>query len=288
MLDVIRRAVRTRWFLCAALTAGLWVASVAAAQAHPFWLTASDLRPRKGDPVQLGACSGVGFKGEARDFSRARCVDYSWVVNRPYTLAPLALDGEPDWGRITFEYASGQWVQYVSDFASIELPAREFDAYLAQQGLYGPLQMRRRLPEPTLGRERYRRCAKLWLAGHDVFTARRAIGQPLEIVPLQPPGDEPALRVRVLWQGKPLVGAILQTWRQPLADDGRPRPVGERDSVAVEQKLRTDARGEAVIDVRAAGEWLVSVVHMVPCREPEVADWESTWASLVFARPLQH
>jgi hypothetical protein len=36
------------------------------------------------------------------------------------------------------------------------------------------------------------------------------------------------------------------------------------------------------------GEWLIGVVHMVPCREREAADWESYWASLTFApEPLR-
>jgi hypothetical protein len=36
--------------------------------------------------------------------------------------------------------------------------------------------------------------------------------------------------------------------------------------------------------VRESGEWLVSLVDMVPSAEPSEADWESTWASLTFAR----
>ena len=45
------------------------------------------------------------------------------------------------------------------------------------------------------------------------------------------------------------------------------------------------------LDVHAAGEWLVSTVHMLPVAAgtktapgTPAADWESTWASLTFAR----
>ena len=33
-----------------------------------------------------------------------------------------------------------------------------------------------------------------------------------------------------------------------------------------------------------AGEWLVSVVRMEPCKDSDEADWQSTWASLTFER----
>jgi len=31
---------------------------------------------------------------------------------------------------------------------------------------------------------------------------------------------------------------------------------------------------------------MISVVHMIPSSDPSAADWESTWASLTFARGL--
>jgi hypothetical protein len=64
----------------------------------------------------------------------------------------------------------------------------------------------------------------------------------------------------------------------------------ERDSVAVAQAVRSDANGDVRLDVGAPGEWLVSAVHMLPASQTQHApgtpdaDWESTWASLTFAR----
>jgi hypothetical protein len=55
--------------------------------------------------------------------------------------------------------------------------------------------------------------------------------------------------------------------------------------VDVAWQARSDAGGRVTLPTREAGEWLVSVVHMEPCRERSVADWESTWASLTFVRP---
>ena len=75
---------------------------------------------------------------------------------------------------------------------------------------------------------------------------------------------------------------LVKAWRTDLAIDGAPRAVFERDSVSVAWQARSDAAGAVTIPVREAGEWLVSAVHMEPCREREIADWESTWASLTF------
>ena len=91
-------------------------------------------------------------------------------------------------------------------------------------------------------------------------------------------------RVRVLWQGKPLAGAIVKSWRQPLTAEGRSRGPAERDSVARVETQRTDPLGRAAFDVRQTGEWLLSVVHMVPSADTSAADWQSTWASMTFAR----
>jgi uncharacterized GH25 family protein len=174
---------------------------------------------------------------------------------------------------------------FESDFSPISLPGPEFDRYLDTEGLDGPREARRKPGAPDPVRERYRRCAKAWLAGSAATRATEPIGMPLEIVPLAAPGAAASLRVRVLWQGRPLAGALVRGWRAPIAADGALTDPEGRDSIVVSWQARTDARGEAVAQVGAAGEWLLSAVHMIPCTEPAVADWESSWASLTFERP---
>ena len=82
----------------------------------------------------------------------------------------------------------------------------------------------------------------------------------------------------------PLAGALVKAWRSDLAANGSPLDVSTRDSLAVAWESHSDARGEFTLPCARAGEWMVSVVHMTPCRESEVADWESTWGSLTFER----
>jgi uncharacterized protein DUF4198 len=187
------------------------------------------------------------------------------------------------WTRFAPGDDGGAMVAFQSGYLPIELPAEQFKSYLKAEGLDGPLAARSGVTTP--GRERYRRCAKAWLAGSDEARATAAAGLPLELVPAGVPGAEPTLRLRVLWNGRALSGVLVKAWRTSLAPDATPRPVFERDSVVVAWSGRSDAAGEVTIPVRDAGEWLVSAVHMERCPDRAVADWESTWASLSFARP---
>ena len=134
------------------------------------------------------------------------------------------------------------------------------------------------------GRERYRRGAKTWLAGGAADRATTVFGLPLEIVPLSIPGTAPALRARVLWNGRPFPGALVKAWRAPLGAGGAVVDAATRDSIGVEWQGRADARGEITVPVAQAGEWLLSAVQMVPCPDRSEADWESTWSSLTFER----
>ena len=251
--------------------------------AHQYWLSPSDYSPAPSELVDVHAFSGTGFRGEAKRWSPDRCVEFSTTTYRSFSLSTLVREDSLVWARNAFPDRGGTWLQYQSNHASIELPGAEFDAYLEEEGLTGPLDERRRAPREGTVRERYRRCAKVWFAGRDARRAAKALGQPLELVPLSLPGESPVLRVRVLWLGRPLAGATVQTWRQPWGAGGGTRALAERDSVGAAQHERTDARGEVRLDVADSGEWLVSTVHMVRSTD-RAADWESTWASLTFGR----
>ncbi|HEV2104189.1 MAG TPA: hypothetical protein VGU27_00575, partial [Candidatus Eisenbacteria bacterium] len=58
-----------------------------------------------------------------------------------------------------------------------------------------------------------------------------------------------------------------------------------RDSLPPCFSARTAADGSVRVPLGRDGEWLLSCVHMEPSADPAVADWQSQWASLAFARP---
>ena len=272
--------------ICPALLLALALLAAPPARAHEYWLSPSLWRVGAGETVSFGALAGVGFRGERKLYAPERVVRLVARAARELDLTPVASAGDSVWARFAAADAGGLLLAYESNFAPITLEGPPFEHYLEDEGLDGPLAARRQRHDAGPGHERYRRCAKAWLAGSDARRATAAVGMPLEIVPLAAPGADAALEVRVLCEGRPLAGALVRARRQPLGAGGRPLDPAARDSAAIAWSGRTDAHGGARVQVKQAGEWMISVVHMIPSADPAAADWESTWASLTFARGL--
>ncbi len=273
-----------RFAIPGAILSALVVLTARPAPAHEYWLEPSAFGAAAGDTIAIGALAGEGFTGERKLYSPDRAVRFVARARRELDLEPVARGGDSLWARFAPADGGGVLFAYESNFASITIDAETFDRYLAEEGLDGPLAERRRRGEAGQGRERYRRCAKAWVAGTDAARATRALGLPLEIVPLAAPGADPLLKVRVLFEGRPILGVLLQAWRQPFGPGGRLLDPARRDTAGLAWRGRTDSRGEARVPVAETGEWLLGAVHMIPSREPSLADWESTWASLTFGR----
>jgi len=259
------------------------------ASAHEFWLSPSHYRAAAGDKVSVSALVGTGFRGDPRPYATPRSVRFVVAAARTLDLTPAAVNGEIPWATFVMPDERGALVAYQSNFADIELPAAEFDAYLELEGLEAPRAARAKLGERAgPGRERYARCPKVWIAGRapDAAAARALApaGLPIEIVPLADPTTTSPLPVRLLWHGKPLAGALVRAWNTTLGEGWAPRAWSARDSVGPVAAARTDAHGEARLAIGRPGEWLIAAEHMEPCAERSEADWESWWASFTFAR----
>lgn len=160
-----------------------------------------------------------------------------------------------------------------------ELEADDFDAYLADEGAGDIIEWRSRQGEARRpGRELIRKSAKaLVTVGRPGPGFDRPLGHALEIVLLDDPatlnrGD--ALRVRILFRGAPLRGALINVrW---LYEDGR------MGSMAAGP---TDARGLATIRLEAAGKWKLHTLRLVRRLDRSEADWDTYSASLTFATP---
>jgi hypothetical protein len=269
----------------------------ARAAAHEYWLSPSVYRARGGDEIQISAGTGEGFGGECFRYSRSRTVSLELLAAQRLDLTTVAAEGDSVFARFIAPDDSGAVVAYVSEPAAIEIPAEKFETYLAEDGLDQVRAARAQAGDSGKpGRERFRRCAKTWVAGTGRADANasalrllRPAGLPAEIVPLSNPLAADTLRVRLVASGEPVSNALVHAWRRPLGKESRPAPWGARAEVGPAAAVRTDARGEAAIPLAggrtpASGEWLVSAVIMVSSLVPE-SDWESTWASLTFARP---
>ena len=167
------------------------------------------------------------------------------------------------------------------DRAQTHLPALRFNDYLKVEGLRPALEQRTRLHRMDRdASENYSRCAKSILqvgaagAGSQAQVTR-PLGMPLEIVPERSPYAEPRsarLPVRILYQGRPLAGALVKLTR--LEDDAMP----------FETHL-TDGAGRASFSMPASGTWLLNVIWTRIQPSSAETDFETTFSSLSFGFP---
>lgn len=249
--------------------------------AHEFWLRPATHFAAPDDTVEFALRVGMDFQGEPRPFTcelvtafnhftaSGRSDEYSRVpatAVEPSTLSlPLA--------------GSGTHLLAVDTIAkSITLEAEKFNDYLREDGLDRVLRLRaERGQEKSPGRELYRRCVKTLVRvgeSSDTTYATRT-GQRLEIVPRADPfATRPggSLGFTVFFDDQPLAGALVRAWHRQ----------GDK---LTELPARTAADGTVAFTLPFAGDWMISVVHMVPLVDAPGYDWQSYWGNLTFAIP---
>ncbi|BAV34863.1 hypothetical protein SCL_2586 [Sulfuricaulis limicola] len=258
----------SRYLLIAALLAVAWPAV-----AHDFWIEPQAFRPKPGTAVGLRLFVGQEFKGDSVPYFPQKFERY--VVAGPAGTQPIpgVLGDEPA-GTVT-PAAPGLYViglHTKPDSVSFDT-SEEFEKYLLKEGLERNLALHRQHRKP--GRkieETYFRCAKSLIAAGAVGDdADHVLGFPLELIAETSPYRARTLRLRLLYQGKPLSGALVVAFNkaEPLA----------------KLKARTDDNGRVEFSLPHSGVWLVTSVHMIPASFFSGHDWESLWASLTFERP---
>ncbi len=258
----------TRHLLIAALLVIAWPAA-----AHDFWIEPQAFRPKPGTAVPLRLFVGQDFKGDSVPYFPQKFERY--IVAGPAGTQPIpgVLGDEPA-GTVT-PAAPGLYViglHTKPDSVSFDTP-EEFEQYLLKEGLERNLALhQRRHKAGKKIEESYFRCAKsLIVTGTASGDADRLLGFPLELVAETNPYHTRTLRLRLLYQGKPLAGALVVAFNkaEPLA----------------KLKARTDDNGRVEFILPRSGVWLVTSVHMIPASFFSGYDWESLWASLTFERP---
>ena len=242
--------------------------------AHDFWIEPQVFQTRPGSAVPLRLFVGQDFKGDSVPYFPQKFERY--IVAGPGGITPIAgvLGDEPA-GTMT-PGASGLYViglHTKPDSVSFDTP-EEFEKYLLKEGLERNLVLHQQRQKPGKKiEETYFRCVKSLVAtGSLPDTATdQVLGFPLELIAETNPYRTPKLRLRLLYQGKPLSGALVVAFNKadPL----------------VKLKARTDDNGRVEFVLPRSGVWLVTSVHMVPAPFLSRFDWNSLWASLTFERP---
>jgi uncharacterized GH25 family protein len=266
------------------LAAMLWALPLAA---HDFWIVPSSFRPAVSSPLALRLRVGENLRGDPVPRDPAQ-VD-RFVLFGPHAGKAGNAGGEApipgvlgaDPAGFTHVGEAGLYtVVYRSHRTRIDLPPEKFDEALHREGLERVLEVRKSRGESQKpSTEVFSRCAKaLVLVGPPGTGVQapvdRPVGLTLEIVPeknpyAMKPGDE--LPVRLLYQGKPLEGALVIALGLHQTDG--------------KLAARSGKDGRVRLRLPEAGFWLVKAVHMVPAPPDTGVDWESLWASLTFDLP---
>lgn len=234
--------------------------------AHDFWIEPSAYSPGAGELVKLKLWVGEHLGGETLPRNEAQIESFT-AIGRGIEAPVLGIDGADPAGILRPQAPGGLVIAYRSLRSAVTLDPPKFQAYLALEGL----------PPVPPGREVFSRCAKslLTIGGRGDPSFTKPVGLTLELIPDADPttlAPGARLAVRLLYQGKPLAGALVMAL--DAVDAKAP------------QQVRSDKDGRASFTLPRAGAWLVKAVHMIPAPRDAGADWESFWASLTFAVPV--
>lgn len=247
--------------------------------AHDFWLQPRGWQVLAGMPLPFTVEVGHGsfrerWSGKAerlvalRDLTAKRRIDLR-ADFQPGGLVPHLIRN--------FNEPGLHIIGLTSTNAVSELPSIRFNDYIKVEGLTAAIDGRARAgTNDRPGRELYSRRAKALVqvgapAPGDNRFATQPIGLTLEIVPERSPyalGPDRLLPVRVLYQGRPLAGALVKL--TSLEFDAKPL-----------ETARTNTGGHAVFRVPPVGSWLVNVIWTRPIASP-VADYETIFSSMTF------
>lgn len=289
------------------------------AAAHDFWLEPSAWSVDAGQLVTFELRVGDDFRGEV--VGRDEDFVERFVVSRDGGDAvPLrALPGRVTPATFLRPETGGRYVAgYQSKPRELKLPAAKFHSYLREEGLEHVIEARREAGTAgTAGHEHYVRCAKTVVAVNAPEAGGKfkdeLLGLTLELELLSDPGGEGPIKVRVLHEGKPLEGVLVDlTPRRPKAkarahghghdhdhshghghdhDHGKADTAKEAAARKAEDAApaRSNKDGIVTFPRREAGPWLITAVHMERKEDTDLAevlprgDWVSFWASLTVA-----
>lgn len=245
------------------------------ASAQEFWMHPDKFVYKPGDTAKINFVVGNNFSGENWNV-RAERVDRAalYTISKKVDLKNQLKEGTEDHLRLPLKEPGTYLVIMESNKAFVELPAERFNDYLKEYALDVAANERKRtntLDKP--GKEFYTRNTKLVIQVGDKPDDgyKKIAGMPLEIVPEKNPatyqkGD--VVYFKILFEGKPLFGARAFVWNN-------------KDNRIYTQPIYSQQDGRIEVRVFNDGEWMVSVVWMVPSKDPK-ADWQSYWGSLIF------
>ena len=263
--------------------------SFAMAEAHDFWLIPDPFRVASGAQLEIYGQTSSKFPTSESAVSPDRVAD-ARVLGATATerIDDLSQRGTSLVLRHRPQSAGQRVVAVTLHPRSVRESAASFRRYLELEG--APEALARVDREGLLrGRDsvtrRYAKYAKT-LVEVGTGSARafaRVAEHPLEFVPERDPatlrpGD--TLVVRLLYRGQPLRNARVHAGSVPAAE-GRPQLAA--NSASPDLHLTSGGDGRLRVPIGSGGLWNVRTLHVVQADAGSGADWDTHWATFVFA-----
>ena len=259
----------------ACAVAGIALMGSGTASSHEFWMLPESFQAA-GDTASLAMRVGENFNGDLVGLSTAFVTQLHRQAGGQATDLHSYIPAEPSGAMQVPVAGTGTQLFWADTQPShVVLDAGRFFAYLHDEGLDAINEARAKAGNSDKpGRERFRRNVKTLVAGggEPGDAALRSTGQRVEIVPLSDPAGSPAgrdLAFQVLWEGKPLPGALVKFWHR-------------RGGQVLLIRAVANAQGKLLATPPFAGMWMASVVHMIPATDSPQDDWDSYWGNLTF------
>lgn len=245
-------------------------------QAHEFWMAPSKYYYAPGESLSLDFRVGEDFIGEAWEVKKERFERFEIHQQKNVQDVKSFLKGG-DQEAFTFPLSSSEGSHVIvmqTNHAFSELDGEKFNAYLKEDALDEAYAYRKKNNQlDKIGKELYARYSKvIFQVGDKVDDGyKKSTGLPLEIFVEQNPATLKVgnkVSFKLMFEGKPLFGARVSVWNR-------------HNNRTTRQPIFTQQDGRIETHISNPGPWMVSVVKMVPSKDPK-ADWESYWASLTF------
>lgn len=247
--------------------------------AHDFWVQPLVFAAPVDAPIPVTLLVGHGAARQRWSVGADRVASFSVVGPDGVTdrRGDLTINVDDRDATLRFAKPGTYAIVLATKPASSVLPAIRFNDYLTVEGIAPALAARKAAGTTgTPGRELYSRRAKALVkvgaATGPQPQVTRPVGLTLEIVPEVDPyaiAPDAPLPVRILFEGKPLAGALVKL--NNLDFDARP----------VTTHL-TDAAGRATFAIPFRGLWQMNVIWTKPLVGNPAADFATTFSSLTF------
>jgi uncharacterized GH25 family protein len=244
-------------------------------QAHEFWLQPDRFLFNVGETLTVNFKVGDDFLGKPWEFKKDRIVTLTrYQKSKIIDLKSKVIEGEKDNLKVVLPEEGTHMIVMESNNAFMKHDGKQFNAYLEEDGLDDVAYSREKNnTQADSASEFYSRHVKLLVQAGKITddTYKKVIGFPVEIIPERNPytlKKMDPVKFKILYNGKPFFGAKVKVWNR----------YNNRTTV---QNIYAQQDGMIETHISNPGNWMVSVVKMVPSKNPK-AQWQSYWSSLVF------